>query len=267
MGSTQRMRLTERDGSTTVLDRAFAILKAFSHERPELTLAQLVEITQIPRSTTHRLAKQLVGLGGLEYRAGRYRPGLALFELGGLTAHTRVLREIAIPYMQDLYESTHAIVNLGIRSALDVVYVEKIRGHGRARPPSSVGGRLPAHATALGKAILAFSPPEVVAAVISTGLPAAAPHTIRSGRALCEQLDEVRSTRIALDREESAIGIQCAASPIFGPDETVVAAISVTGPAARLQLARIGPLVRDAADKITAALSQTGLPRGAMAGR
>ena len=118
----------------------------------------------------YRLAEELVEFGLLERQPVGYRPGIALFELGELAPAKVDLREAALPFMQDLYEATHETVHLGIRDGLDVIYAEKIRGHGGVDVPSRVGGRLPLSSTGVGKALLAHAEPEVVEAVLSRPL-------------------------------------------------------------------------------------------------
>ena len=113
--------------------------------------------------------------------------------------------------------------------------------------PSEVGGRLPAHASGVGKAMLADSPEPVVQAVLATGLPAVGPRTITAPGLLLRELRRIRELGIAYESEESGHGIGCAASPILGADGTAVAAMSISGWSGKLDLRRIGPAVKTAA--------------------
>jgi DNA-binding IclR family transcriptional regulator len=129
----------------------------------------------------------------------------------------------------------------------EVMYVEIVRSRNAPRMPSEVGGRLPAHASGVGKAMLAYSPEPVVQAVLATGLPAVGPRTITAPGLLLRELRRIRELGIAYESEESGHGIGCAASPILGADGTVVAAMSISGWSGKLDLRRIGPAVKTAA--------------------
>ena len=154
----------------SVLSKAFAILDALRDAQVDLTRAQLARRTGLPMTTVHRLAGELCEHGALEMTDRRtYRVGPWLWEIGMLSAHTRTLRHVAIPFMQDLYETTHENVQLAVPDGLDALIVERVRGRTSVPITSRVGGRLPMHATGVGKAILAYLPEETVEAVISPG--------------------------------------------------------------------------------------------------
>ena len=122
--------------------------------------------------------------------------------------------------MEDLYESTHETVHLGMLDGIEVIYVDKIAGHRGVSVPTSVGRRMPAHCTGLGKAILAFSDPELTNRVISAGLRRARP-TRLSCPMCCGRVGRARIRGVAYDREESVLGVACAAAPIRGQDGTL----------------------------------------------
>lgn len=229
-----------------MLRRASDILSALDAGHPIRSLADLSRTTGLPRSTTHRMCAELVGLGLLERVDGGYRLGLRLFELGELVPRQRGLRETALPYMEDLRAATGATVHLGVLEGVEVVYLQILRTPGGPRLPSRIGGRLPAHATGLGKAMLAYSPAEVVAARVAAGLPALTPRTIVTPGLLARELSSIRERGVALDREESTLGLLCTAAPVLDGGGHVVGAISVSGISARL-LDRSGLAVRTAA--------------------
>lgn len=239
---------TERDTpAPSVLARALSVLDAFSPDDTAVTASELGRRTGLARSTVHRLTGELCRLGLLEQTPRGLRLGLHLFELGQLVPRRRDLREAALPLMEDLREATHSTVHLAVRDGVEVVYLE-ILGH-QAHPglPSRVGGRLPAHTTGVGKAILAFSPPEVVAERIEAGLPPYSPYTIVARGALLRELENIRRTGISYDREESGIGTVCVAAPVLGTDALPIAALSVTGRSSQLDIERMGPAVRTVA--------------------
>jgi DNA-binding IclR family transcriptional regulator len=242
------MRSTQRDSTpASVLERGIALLDAFDADHSELGVSDLARRTGMAKSTVHRLAAELVRLDLLEQAGPRLRLGIRLFELGQLVPRQRTLREAALPFMEDLREATRNSVHLAVLTGIEVVYVEILKARGSRSLPSRVGGRLPAHATGVGKAILAFSPPEVVTARIEAGLVRLSPHTIVAPGALARELRSIRDEGVSYDRQESDVGIVCAAAPVFGADGAVQAALSVTGRAERLDVPRMAPAVRTAA--------------------
>jgi DNA-binding IclR family transcriptional regulator len=168
----------------------------------------------------------------------------------------RGLLEVATPFLEDLYERTHELVHLGIREGTEVVYVAKMGGHQQADSPSRLGGRMPLHATALGKVLLAHAPADVREAALRQPLERKAPKTITNADVLGRQLSDVVSKGVSFEYEESAVGIVCVAAGVFGPSDDILAAVSVTGPVHRFQPARHAGSVRAAAAGITALLGR-----------
>jgi DNA-binding IclR family transcriptional regulator len=237
------------------LDRAAAILGAFDAAHRELTLAALVARCGLPRSTTHRTADRMIRLGWLDKPADRYRIGNRLFEIASLAPIRLELREAAQPFLQDLHHATKITVQLGVLDGTQILVVEKVTGH-RAMPMlSQVGGVIPAYCSALGRAILAYSQPEVIDAVLAAPLPPRTPRTLTSPVAILRELTAVPERGWAIDREEGNIGVTCVAAPIFGPLGDVVAALSVTGPSQLVRADRNGPAVRMAAAAASRAYS------------
>jgi DNA-binding IclR family transcriptional regulator len=236
----------------SVLGRAVRVLDAFTADDHELSLAELVRRTGLPKSTVHRMLGELVGLRLLERTAAGYRLGGRLFELGMRASVERGLMEIAIPYMEDLYERTHETVHLGVREGTEVVYVAKIGGHRQAQAPSRVGGRMPLYCTAIGKALLAFGPAGLDDAVVAAGLTRRTPRTVVAPGVLRRQLDTVRHDGIGYEHEESTVGISCVAAPVLDGAEQVIAAVSVTGPVTRFRPESAAPAVKAAAAGIAA---------------
>ena len=241
------------------LDRAAAILGAFDAAHRELTLAALVARCGLPRSTTHRTAGALIRLGWLEKPGDRYRIGNRLFEIASLAPIRLELREAVLPFLQDLHQATRITVQLGVLDGNQVLVVDKITGH-RAMPMlSQTVGMIPAHCSALGRAILAYSEPSVIDAVLAGPLAARTPRTLTSPIAIMRELTAVPERGWAYDREEGNIGVSCVAAPIFGPLGDIAAAVSVTGPSQLVRADRMGPAVRMAA--AAASRAYTSRPR------
>jgi DNA-binding IclR family transcriptional regulator len=242
------MSPTERDSSAgegaSGLDRAAAILGAFDATHRELTLAALVRRCGLPRSTTHRTADRMLRLGWLDKPDEHYRIGNRLFEISGLAPIRHELREAVLPFLQDLYSTMHTAVQLGVLDGPQVLIVEKITGHRPMPMLSQVGGTVPTHCSGLGRAMLAYSSPEVLDEVLAAGLTPRTNRTITTAVALRRELAAIPDRGWALDREEGNIGVCCVAAPIFGPLGDVVAALSVTGPTGVVRADRAGPAVR-----------------------
>ncbi|GHJ40910.1 IclR family transcriptional regulator [Streptomyces sp. TS71-3] len=214
---------------TSSLIRALTLLDAFDKGDGELTLTELAAKAGLPKSTAHRLVGDLVKWRALERSPGGLRLGMRLFELGHLVPSARNLRDIALPYLEDLYVTTRRTVNLAVRDGMDIVYVEKLFAPDVPVPHSRTGGRLPLHCTALGKAMLAFGPPELVDEVIEAGLRRRTVKTNVDPGVLRSELGTIRKRRIAYDLQESHIGLHCVAAPLFAGGGEAVAAVSVTG--------------------------------------
>jgi DNA-binding IclR family transcriptional regulator len=196
--------------------------------------------------------------GFIERCGNKVGLGLRLFEWGERASRRRSLREVALPFMADLREATHQTIHLAVLDGSEVVYVEILRSTNAPWLPSQVGGRLPAHATGVGKALLAAAPPEVFDRAIATGLPMVGPRTLRNPKLLKQQLSRVASAGIAYEIQESAHGVVCVAAAITETDGRAVAAVSASGWAGKVDIRRVASAVRTAALSISRVIaSQT----------
>lgn len=241
------MRSTQRDTDRSVVARVTALLSAFEPHDHTLGVSELARRTGLSKSTTSRLVAELVRCHLLEREGRAVRLGVLAFELGELAARPRDLRRAAAEHMSDLGRATGQTVHLAVLDGADVVYVHIVRSHRGPPMPSRIGGRMPAHATGLGKALLAHAGPEAFDAVVGRGLTRAGPRTITAASALADELERVRGAGVAYEREESAPHVGCAASPVFGGGDVAVAAVSVSGWSGRMDVRRVGPAVRLAA--------------------
>jgi IclR family acetate operon transcriptional repressor len=236
-----------QDPPVSVIGRVLTLLSAFRPGDAELTLAELHRRTGLAKPTVHRLLAELDGWDVVERTPTGIRLGMRLFELGQLVPRQRGLLEAAAPFLADLFEATHETVHLAVPDGVEVVYVQKLDGSRGPKVSSRVGGRMPAHCTGVGKALLAFGPPERLAKVVDAGLSRLAPRTIVAPGLLLTELAAIRERGVALEREESAVGITCVAAPVLDADGTAIAAISITGWINRLDPDRLAPAVRTAA--------------------
>ncbi|MCV7259369.1 IclR family transcriptional regulator [Rhodococcus jostii RHA1] [Mycobacterium shimoidei] len=213
---------------SAVIDRVSLVLDAFDGPG-RLTLAQIVRRTGLPRSSAHRMLERLVQLRWLR-RSGRdYELGMRLVELGSLAVHQDRLHRAAVPLLHDLHRATGLVVHLAVLDGADVVYLEKIGDRMAAAIPSRVGGRQPAHCTALGKALLAYR--DNVDAIDLASRKTR--YSISSPAHLAAELAKVRAHGVAFDREESLPGFGCVAASIGDPTKAV-AAVSVCGPMSKM---------------------------------
>ncbi|HEY1819470.1 MAG TPA: IclR family transcriptional regulator [Trebonia sp.] len=238
----------------TYLHRVVAVLSAFKGEENAVSPAELARRVGLPKSTVHRIVASLVDEGLLERQAARVRLGVRLFEIGQRVPRQRVLRDAARPYMQDLREATRQTVHLAILEGGQVVYIDILASPGAPPLPSRVGGRMPAHVTGVGKAMLAFSPPETVRAVLDGDLPRVSQRSTVAPGLLAKELDGIRRSGIAYDHEESGPGIVCAASPVLGVDGEVLGALSLSGWSTSMRLDHVAPAVRTASLALSRAL-------------
>ena len=215
-------------GTRSVLGRVAAIIDAFDEANQLLTLNDLTHRTDLPKSTVHRLAEQLRGLGWLEREGIGYRVGMRLFEVGGLATRRSKLCDKAFPHLHALATKTGLAVQLAILDGDEVIYLERIPGSGFTLP-TRAGGRMPAYCTGLGKAMLAFDD-AAVDLVIQRGFTRRTPHTIVTPDALHDEMHQIRLSGLAIDRQEAYMGLACVAAPIRNSGRAV-AAVSVTGPA------------------------------------
>lgn len=183
----------------------------------------------------------------LERHGSSLRLGLALFELGQLAATPKQLRKRAIGIMADLRNATGQTVHLAVLDGVEVVYIEILRGRGVPLLPSRVGGRMPAYAAAVGKAMIAFSPTEVLEDVFANGLQQISPGTTMDEDSLGKELADMKSTGLAREKNESAIGSVCIASAVMDAGRVLVAALSVSGSVGHLNVDHVAPAVRTAA--------------------
>ena len=240
----------------SVLGKVMVVLHAFEADDHGVGFAALQRRTGLPKATLHRLTGHLVEAGLLDRADGDFHLGSHLFELGMRASVERTMLEVATPFLEDLYERTHEVIHLALREGAEVVYVAKVTGHRAARSPSRVGGRMPVHATALGKALLAFASEEERIQVLRGPLERRTARTITAPGRLRQQLDAVVASGVAFEYEEGALGLVCVAAPILDAEDRTLAAISISGDAARFRPADHAASLRVAAAGIAATLAR-----------
>lgn len=257
--SEQKPGAARPDLPPSMVERMTLILDAFESPSARLTLEQVARDTHLPRSTAHRILDQLVRLEWLSHSSFGYALGTRSLGLGGSGDGHFELREAAADALHELQVRTGLVVHLAVLDNAEVRYLDKVGGRFASTVPSRVGGRAPAHCTALGKAMLAWLPAEDVECLVATALARQTSRTISDVTTLHQELSRIRGRRgLAFERGECFADISCVAAAIRGP-EGPVAAISLVGDA-RTPLERVAPLVVDAARHITAELFPSLVP-------
>lgn len=239
-----------------MVGRVSALLAAFRPDDAGLGVSELARRTELPKATVHRITNDLVDHGFLERTPSGLRLGLRLFELGETATRPRDLRRLALASMTDLRSTTNLTVHLAVLERTEVVYIEILKARNMPRLPSRVGGRMPAHATGVGKALLAASPKRVIQEVVDQGLAKVGPLTICDPAEFRRELARVRAAGTAYEREESGPGVSCAAAAITAGDGTPIAALSVAGWTGQFEPKVSGPAVRMAALSLSRMLSR-----------
>ncbi|MCX4538228.1 IclR family transcriptional regulator [Streptomyces sp. NBC_01669] len=255
--------MTRTDGldPASVLAKVMDVLHSFGPEDRTLTLAALGRRTGLAKGTLHRVVNSLVAARLLDRTETGFRLSSHLFELGMRASVERSLTDVAMPFMEDLYELTHETVHLGAREGFEVVYIAKIGGHQQATAPSRVGGRLPLHCTAIGKSLLAHASDDVIQAYLAQPLKRCAPRTVTAPGLLRRQLEGIREHGFSFEYEESAVGLVCVAAPVLDTEGAATAAVSVTGPVTRFDPGRHADRVRAAAAGVQATLARRDVQR------
>lgn len=235
------------------------LLKAFTDDEYELGVSNLAKRLGLAKSTVHRLASTLIKDDMLEQdkETGKYRLGLALFELGARVRRKMNVFNEAQFALKELVEKTGETAHLTVLDHASVLFLYKVESRQAIRMKSVLGARVPAHSSADGKALLAYQTNDMVESIAVNGLAAITPKTITELSLLMADLSQVRARGYALDDEETEIGLRAIAAPIRDSSGEVVAAISVAGPIQRMTkkvVLSFAPKVVAAAEAISARL-------------
>lgn len=247
-------------GSIQVIERMMSLLDALAASPDPASLKHLAAATELHPSTAHRILAAMTTARFVERQdAGTYRLGIRLLELGAIVKSRINLREVALPFMQELHEEIGEAINLGVRHDDEIVYLERTSsGRALVRVVYLVGGRAPLHLTSLGKLFLAADSPQKVRDYAKrTGLPGKTPHSLTTLPTLEKELDKVRRHGIAFDDEEAELGLKCVAAPIHDDEGCIIAALSVSAPADRHDPEWVARL-RRTADAVSKALGYGG---------
>jgi len=220
-----------------VIERMFSLIDVLASREDAISLKEISEKTGLHPSTAHRILNDLT-LGRWVERpeAGSYRLGMRLLELGNLVKARLDVREAAIGPMRDLHRLTQQPVNLSMRQGDEIVYIERTYSERSGmQVVRAVGGRAPLHLTSVGKLFLAADDPQRVRAYVTrTGLVGHTRNSITDPQRLERELSAVRAHGIARDDEELELGVRCLATGVFDDQGKLIAGLSISAPADRL---------------------------------
>lgn len=211
----------------SVTARLFAVLDCFDAQHREQRLSDIARRASLPLPTAYRLVRDLVTWGALARGdGGAYVIGPKLWDLGLLSPTQTGLREIASPFLHDIYGATLATVHLAVRDGRSALYLDRLRGHASVPVVSRIGARLPLHATGVGKVLLAHAPAEIQQGVLAD-LTRVTPYTVVQPGRLRQELARVRHDGYAQTSEEMSLGACSVAVPVRDGCDEVVAALGI----------------------------------------
>lgn len=241
------------------------VLSLFDAERTSLSLGEITLAAGLNKSTAFRIIATLEEAGYLELEQAtrRYRPGLGVLQLGFAALASMEVRQVVRPHLERLAEQFEETASLAVldRDGQDIIYIDRVRNRAIVGVMLGVGSRVAAHATSLGKALLAArSDAELSALQQVRSATAMTEHTLTS-EVLLADIARIRERGFALSDQELAIGLRGAAAPIRDSSGKAIAAMSISGPASTLSMERleqeIGPAVAAIAQRISRALGDT----------
>jgi IclR family pca regulon transcriptional regulator len=265
--------LTTRDQSLRSLERGMAVIQVFSRERPALTLSEVARLTDTTRATARRILLTLEKLGHVRTDGKLFTLTPRVLSLGWAYLASLNLPELAQPLMEDLVDLTKESCSMATLDAPDIVYVARVPTRRIMTITLGVGARLPAHATSMGRVLLAgLSDDELERFLDETPLERFTERTITDPAALRAAVLEAREQGWAFVDQELEIGLRSVAAPITSPSGRTVAAINVSAAAQRVSSdefrGRFLPLLLETASSISAAArhARAGRPAGVEVG-
>jgi len=240
--------------------RALDVLELLTARERSLTFPEIGDALGLPGSSLHALLATLTDAGWLEFDpdSRQYGLGLRVLEAGNAYSRSVSLIDRALPVMTEIRDAIDETLIVAVLDGRHNVYVAKVSGNQLLGLASEVGRRLPAHATGLGKVLLAGLPGAKLSALLDgVELERYTDRTLTSHRALAQALADIRAKGFGEDAEEYTVGVRCVAVPVFDQRGATVAAISVSVPIIRFDEThrkRALNLLRDGAERLSASL-------------
>jgi DNA-binding IclR family transcriptional regulator len=224
------------------IDRALQVLELFSLEKPEWGVTEISKALNIYKSNVHNILSTLAERGYFKKdpKTDKYKLGIKFFELGSVVIKNMDLRKIAHPYIEKLSKEFNETVHLGILDKGRVVSIEREESDKSLCSHIEIGRRAPLHCTAVGKAIMSYlSENEINLIIKEKGLEKYTENTITNKEKLEEEFKKIRKQGYAVDNIEHEEGVRCVAGPIRDYNGKVIASMSISGPAFRIDESNI----------------------------
>lgn len=250
-------------GQVQSLTRGLTLLELIADSHGSVALTELAQQAGLPNSTTHRLLSTMQQQGFVRQVGdlGLWTIGAHAFVVGSSFLQSRNLLALVHPVLRSLMEASGETVNLAVLDLSDhqAVIIDQVQCSQLMRMSAPIGGKLPMHASGAGKAFLAHLSDEQVTTLLhQKGLHYYTPKTLMSPQSLKENLAQVRKAGFSFDDEEHALGLRCVAAPIYDEHGEAFAALSISGPIARMtddRITELGALVIREARQVTLAYS------------
>lgn len=250
---------TEKEDGPAVVKRAMAILDTFDGKHRHQNLASIARRAKLPVSTAHRLVNQLLDTHAIIRTAdGSYEIGTKIWRLGILASVHTNLRELALPYMEDIYSLGNDAVQIGVLDGMRCLVIERIAGSRSLNVISRPGVRLPLHASGIGKILLAHGPKELQQAAFGA-LDKYTGKTITDLKQLEKQLKDIKLNGFARSEEEIMIGVTSLAVPIYGYGNKVIAALGLLTPVNNRDVDRLVGVLKVSATALSKKLLANGI--------
>ena len=259
-GATRIALVEPRGNQVQSLTRALGILNTLAGTGEGMTLTDISQIVGLAPSTAHRLLTTLEAERFVRFDAAEslWQVGVQAFTVGNAFARNRDIVGIARPYLRRLMEESGETANLYLAVDGEAICMAQVECRQMMRSIARPGGRVLMHCSGVGKALLAFMAEEELTRVLRRhGLPRTTEKTLDTPKKLREDLALVRARGWAFDDEEHAVGMRCVAAVILDETGNSIAAISLSGPTARIvddRVPTLGKQIRQIADDLTLAV-------------
>jgi DNA-binding IclR family transcriptional regulator len=246
--------------SVQVIERLFLLLEVLAKNGQAMSLKEISEAAELHPSTTHRILNDLtIGRFVERPEAGTYRLGMRLLELGTLVKDRLNVRDLALGPMRELHRLIQQPVNLSVRQGDEIIYIERAYSERSGmQVVRAIGGRAPLHLTSVGKLFLAGDDiARIRAYATRTGLPSQTRNSLTQLRQLERELREAQKSGVARDNEELELGVRCIAAGIRDDQGKLIAGLSISAPASRMDESWL-PKLQTTANEISKALGYRG---------
>ncbi len=246
--------------SVQVIERLFLLLEVLAKNGQAMSLKEISEAAKLHPSTTHRILNDLtIGRFVERPEAGTYRLGMRLLELGTLVKDRLNVRDLALGPMRELHRLIQQPVNLSVRQGDEIIYIERAYSERSGmQVVRAIGGRAPLHLTSVGKLFLASDDiARIRAYATRTGLPSQTRNSLTQLHQLEPELQEAQKSGVARDNEELELGVRCIAAGVRDDQGKLVAGLSISAPASRMDESWL-PKLQSTANEISKALGYRG---------